>query len=136
MIKLNLDAIGAAQKSVLNVLQKNATETLVEKINNGVTVEKDGKTLINKKTLDGFMKYACEEARKLIEKGAISTYIDDPTVYCWAMHYFEDSIEGTLYNLDGTEYPPQKNKQRKQASLHQPLPLLNGSAKASTVFPL
>lgn len=116
---LNLEAKTKPQKQILAYLEENATETLIEKINNGVRIEKDGKTLINKKTLSGFMKYACEEARKLAEKGAVSTYIDDPTVYGWAMHYFqEDSIDGTLYNLDGTEYkPPQKqtNKTSKPA---------------------
>ena len=53
------------------------------------------------------MKYALEEARKLAEKGATGTYIDDPTVYGWAIHFFEeDSIEGSLYYPDGTEYKP------------------------------
>lgn len=114
MVKLNLDAIGTAQKSVLSFLQENATEMLVEKINNGVRIEKDGKTLINKKTLDSFMDYANSEARKLAEKGATYTHIDDPTVYGWAMHYFEeDSIEGTLYNLDGTEYKLKTNQSNK-----------------------
>ena len=61
--------------------------------------------LINKKTLAGFMKFACDEAKKQAEKGASSACIDDDTVYGWAVHYFEeDSIEGTLYNEDGTEY--------------------------------
>ena len=39
------------------------------------------------------------------EKGASSACIDDDTVYGCAVHYFEeDSIEGTLFNEDGTEY--------------------------------
>lgn len=111
---LNLTANNKQEELILTYLQENATETLVEKINNGVRIEKDGKTLINKKTLSGFMKYACDEARKLAEKGANSACVDDPTVYGWAMHYFEeDSIEGTLYNLDGTEYkPPQKQAKK------------------------
>ena len=53
------------------------------------------------------MKYACDEARKLAEKGANSACIDDATVYGWAIHYFEEeSIEGTLYTIDGAEYKP------------------------------
>lgn len=61
--------------------------------------------LINKKTLDGFFKYASDEARKLASKGANSACVEDKVVYGWAIHYFEeDSIEGTLYNEDGTEY--------------------------------
>ena len=55
------------------------------------------------------MKFACDEAKKQAEKGAQSACIDDDVVYGWAVHYFEeDSIEGTLYNEDGTEYKPPK----------------------------
>jgi hypothetical protein len=80
---------------------------LAEKINNGVRIVKDGKILINKKTLETFMSYACTEASKQAEKGARGIYIDDPVVYGWAIHYFEeDSIEGTLFNEDGTEHKP------------------------------
>lgn len=68
-------------------------------------IVKDGKTLLNKKTLAGFMKFACGEAKKQAEKSAQSACIDDPVVYSWAVHYFEeDSIEGTLCNEDGTVY--------------------------------
>ena len=57
------------------------------------------------------MKYACDEARKLAEKGANSACIDDVTVYGWAIHFFEeDSIEGTLYTIDGEEYKPAPKK--------------------------
>lgn len=105
MIKLNLTATDSGQAKVLAYLQENASETLADKINNGTPFEKDGKPLINKKTLAGFMKYACDEARKLAEKGANSACIDDVTVYGWAIHFFEeDSIEGTLYTIDGEEY--------------------------------
>lgn len=73
-------------------------------------VQKDGKTLVSKKTLAGFMKFACDEARKQAEKGANSACIDDQTVYGWAVHYFEEnSIEGTFYNEDGSEYKIQSS---------------------------
>ena len=53
------------------------------------------------------MKYACDEARKLAEKGANSACIEDSVVYGWAIHFFEEeSIVGTLCNADGTEYKP------------------------------
>ena len=105
MIKLKLVANTEPEKKILEYLQNNVSETLADKINNGFPFEKDGKQLINKKTLDGFMKYACDEARKLAEKGANSACIDDATVYGWAVHFFEEeSIVGTLYNTDGTEY--------------------------------
>ena len=105
MIALNLTAKGAEQEIVKKYLEENASEVLADKINNGVRIEKDGKTLISRKTLDGFMKYANEEARKQAEKGATSACIIGDVVFGWAVHYFEeDSIEGTLYNEDGTEY--------------------------------
>lgn len=108
-MKLNLTANGKAQELILAYLQANASDVLAEKINNGVRVTKDGKTLINKKTLDGFMKFAEGEARKLAEKGANSACVEDSVVYGWAIHYFEeDSIEGKLYHEDGTEYAPPK----------------------------
>ena len=104
-MKLNLQATTKEEQKVKAYLEANASEVLAEKINGGVRVQKDGKTLINKKTLAGFMKFACDEAKKQAEKGAQSACIDDDVVYGWAVHYFEeDSIEGTLYNEDGTEY--------------------------------
>ena len=106
---LNLDAETNEERKVKAYLEANASDILVEKINNGVHIQKDGKTLLNKKTLAGFMKFACDEAKKQAEKGAQSACIDDDVVYGWAVHYFEeDSIEGTLYNEDGTEYKPPK----------------------------
>lgn len=106
-MELNLTAQNKQEELVLKYLQDNASETLVDKINNGTPFEKDGKPLLNKKTLSGFMKYACNEARNLAEKGATSACVDDATVYGWAIHYFEEeSIEGTLYTIDGAEYKP------------------------------
>ena len=108
-MKLNLDAKTNEERKVKAYLEANASEILAEKINNGVRIQKDGKTLLNRKTLAGFMKFACDEAKKQAEKGAHSACIDDPEVYGWAVHYFEeDSIEGVLYNEDGTEYKPPK----------------------------
>ena len=104
-MKLNLEAKTPAEQKVKAYLEQNASEVLAGKINNGVRIQKDGKTLLNKKTLAGFLKFACDEAKKQAEKDAQSACIDDDTVYGWAVHYFEeDSIEGTLCNEDGTEY--------------------------------
>ena len=106
-MKLNLETNNREQELVKAYLEEKASETLAEKINNGTPFEKDGKTFINKKTLDGFMRYACDEARKLAAKGVNSACVEEKVVYCWAVHYFEEeSIEGTLYNEDGTEYKP------------------------------
>lgn len=102
---LNLEAKTPAEQKVKAYLEQNASEVLAHKINEGVKIVKDGKTLLNKKTLAGFLKFACGEAKKQAEKGAQSACIDDSVVYSWAVHYFEeDSIEGTLCNEDGTEY--------------------------------
>lgn len=104
-MKLNLEAKTPAEQKVKAYLEQNASEVLAHKINEGVKIVKDGKTLLNKKTLAGFLKFACDEAKKQAEKGAQSACIDDDTVYGWAVHYFEeDGIEGTLCNEDGTEY--------------------------------
>lgn len=106
-MELNLTAQNKQEELVLKYLRDNASDVLANKINNGTPFEKDGHSLTNKKSLSDFMKYACNEAKSLAEKGATSTCIDDQTVYGWAIHFFEeDSIEGTLYNDDGTEHKP------------------------------
>ena len=120
-MELNLKANTPSEQKILEYLQNNVSETLADKINNGTPFEKDGKPLNNKKTLSGFMKYACDEARKLAEKGANSACIDDATVYGWAIHYFEEeSIEGTLYTLDGEEYKPVTKTKNTQKSTYTP----------------
>lgn len=128
-MRLNLETKTKEQELVKAYLEKNASEILADKINNGTPFEKDGKTFINKKTLDGFMKYASSEARKLASKGANSACVEDKVVYGWAVHYFEeDSIEGTLFNADGTEYKPApksmpikvKNVEPKKTEQRQP----------------
>ena len=112
MIKLNLVANNIQLQKIKEYLENNVSELLAEKINNGVHITKDNKTLINKKDLNGFWKYATEEARKQANKGDSGAWIDDNTVYGWAIHYFEeDSIEGNLFNEDGTEYKPAVKKQ-------------------------
>lgn len=113
MVTLNLEATNTEQEKIKRYLEENASNTLAEKINNGVKIAKDGKTLISKKDLTTFMQYAEEEVLKLIaeseRKGRQVRCIDDSTVFGWAIHYFEeDSIEGKLYNEDGTEYQPPK----------------------------
>lgn len=125
MPKLNLGTNDKAQEVIKAYLEENASDVLAAKINNGVPVEKDGKRLINRKTLDSFMKYACDEARKQTEKGKNSACIPDSVVFGWAVHYFEEeSIEGTLYNEDGTEYkspaPPVKTKPTASVTSSKP----------------
>lgn len=107
MKELFLTAKDTAQERIKAYLEQNASEELVGKINMGVLIEKDGKHLMSKKTLDGFMEYATSEARKTVSNGVNCACIDDQTVFGWAIHYFgEDSITEILYNEDGTEYKP------------------------------
>ena len=51
---LNLVAENDCQQAIKDYLESNASEILTEKINNGVKIEKDGKSLINKKTLSSY----------------------------------------------------------------------------------
>ena len=117
MIELNLVTSSEEQKIIKQYLEKNASEILADKINNGVKIVKDDKTLISKKTLDGFMNFATEEAKKAADKGARSACIRSDVVFGWAIHYFEeDSIEGELYNEDGTPYSKPKPKTKMVAA--------------------
>lgn len=111
MIPLNLSTSTPEEEKLKTYLEENASATLAEKINNGVPVTKDGKPLTSKKDLKSFMAYASQEAQKLVEQGARYAMVDDNTVFGWAIHYFEeDSIEGKLYTLDGSEYKPEVKK--------------------------
>ena len=108
MKQLNLEAKTKEQQRIKAYLEENASDILAGKINNGVLIKKDGRILLNRKTMDGFMSFATEEARKQAEKGARYAMVEDDVVFGWAVHYFEeDSIKGTLYNEDGSEYKTQ-----------------------------
>ena len=126
-MKLNLKAKNREQQRIKAYLEENASDILAEKINNGVRIEKDGKILLNRKTLDGFMSFATEEARKQAEKGARYAMVEDDVVFGWAVHYFEeDSIEGTLFNDDGTEYKTQPKPAAKAPTVKaQPKPQMS-----------
>lgn len=138
---LNLKAETPEQERVKEYLEQNVSDVLAEKINNGVRIEKDGKTLINKKDLDGFMNYAYEEARKLA-KGASCACVSSDVVFGWAVHYFEeDSIEGTLYNEDGTVYSkpapaPKPKKESKPSAPKEEKPKKDKKALSDNQFSL
>ena len=71
MKELNLVAKNKQEELVKTYLQENASEILVEKINNGTLITKDGITLINKKTLSGFMKYAVRKPENWPKKARL-----------------------------------------------------------------
>ena len=117
MIALNLEAVGTEQTIIKEWLEQNVSEVLADKINNGVSIVKDGITLTNKKTLATFMTYTCDEAKKLAEKNARFACVNQATVFGWCAHYFEeDEIVGTLYTEDGSEYKPPKPVARVSGS--------------------
>ena len=114
MSKLNLATKNAEQEKIKQYLEENASDVLIKKINEGVEIVKDNKLVLNKKDLNGFWNYAIEEARKQADKNARGAIVEHTTVFGWAIHYFEESsIEGKLYNLDGTEYKSVVKKEEK-----------------------
>ena len=90
MPKLNLEAKDETQKIIKRYLEEHVSVTLAEKINNGVLIQKDGKSLLNKKSMDGCIEFSVQEAQKLVEKGARAACIQDCIVFGWAIHYFEE----------------------------------------------
>ena len=123
-MKLSLETKTKEQEIIKTYLENNASEILADKINNGVFIEKDGKKLRSVKNLDGFMKYATEEARKLASKGANSACVEDKVVYGWAVHYFEEpSLEGNLLDENGEIYSLKPNPSPvKKIDPPKPLP--------------
>ena len=92
MTELNLTATDSRQQTVLEHLIPIVSDTLTEKINNGVYIEKDGKRLLNKKDLTTFMLYAEEQAKKMISeqqrKGSQAVCVHGDDIMSWAIHYF------------------------------------------------
>ena len=127
-MKLNLVAKNTSQQAIKDYLENNASQILADKINNGVQIEKDGKTLLNKKDLDGFWNYASKKARELKHD-----YEDNDTVFGWAIHYFEENeLIGSLFNLDGTKYePPKPVSTIKTPAVTTPLIKKNNPAQVS-----
>jgi hypothetical protein len=133
MITLNLKTNNNEETLIKNYLENNVNETLAKKINEGTKLTKNDKTLINKKDLDGFMQYACGKAKEQAQKENYAC-IEDSIVYSWAIHYFEeDSIEGTLYNEDGSEY----KEINTTTIVNQPKPqVLHKEKEQETMFDL
>ena len=82
---LNLKAKTSNEQIVLDYLTANASDMLVEKINNG------------KKTLSQCWSYIVSEAKKLAQNNCAC--VEDATVFGWAIHFFEeDSIDAKKYD--------------------------------------
>ena len=71
MKQLNLEAKTKEQQRIKAYLEENASDILAGKINNGVLIKKDGKILLNRKTMDGFMSFVlCDRrSKKASRKG-------------------------------------------------------------------
>ena len=111
---LNLEAKTNNEKIIFDYLDKNASFTLAEKINNG------------KKTLSQCWSYIVAEAQKQAVNGCAC--IDDATVFGWAIHFFEeDSIEAKHYEAKATvkttakaEKKPEPKAEQKPKSQKKP----------------
>lgn len=114
-MRTKLKAEGANQKAVLAYLEANASDSLVQRINDGV------------KTLSGCWNFIVAEAKKRAVKGCAC--IEDKEVFGWAIRYFEeDSIEEgkietaatmTVKSEVRTEHPKKQEKQKKARAQHE-----------------
>ena len=100
-----LEAKTNFEKIIKSYLEKNASETLIDKINSG------------NKTLAGFYNYAKNEARAMATDNCAC--VEDATVFGWAIHYFEeDSIkEGVIQKVKPITTKPKK--QEKNTNIQQ-----------------
>lgn len=110
-MNLKLEAKNATEQRVLDYLGKNASETLVERINSG------------RKTIAGALEYAKEQARSMAN-GASCICVDDQTVFGWIIHFFEeDDVKQTVKNVQkkiishGNEEQKKAKNQNKQPRL-------------------
>lgn len=76
-MKLRLEARTKEQELVKAYLEENASDILADKINNGVRIVKDGRTLLNKKTLGGFMTYAADNYISKAEKHGLKIILSE-----------------------------------------------------------
>lgn len=96
---LNIKAETEAEKRVKAYLEENASDVLAEKINGG------------KKTLEGFFRYAKDQARAKAVNGCAC--IDDKTVFGWAIHYFEEDAVKEESGEPKAETPAAERKAAK-----------------------
>lgn len=81
-MKLNLKAVCVEEEKILKYLEENVSEELAEKIN-----KKPERPMV------AMLNYVYKEAEELYRKNSNQNnciMIDDPVVYGWAIHYYED----------------------------------------------
>ena len=106
-MRITKEAKGDNEKIILEYLEQNATDALVQKINEG------------QKTFAGCWKYIIGEAGKLKRDGN-GVGVPDSTVFGWAFHYFEeDSIPEVTTAPRAkvtTSKKPEKPEKKKEAA--------------------
>lgn len=113
MARIKLKTDNKCEQIILNYLEKNASDDLVERINNG------------NKTLTQCWNYITSEAKKEAKNGCAC--IEDATVYGWAVHFFEeDSISGEAFNKS----TPVKTATSAKASASESAPVEKPKKKA------
>ena len=105
MIKLNLTANNEAEKRIKEYLENNVSETLADKINNGVTITKDNKELINKEWVRKYdvpsivvdkIKQCCKQGNSEEQNvRAWHEWMDDHVGY-WSYSEHQYSIEQVI----------------------------------------
>ena len=79
MSRLKITAAGDNQKRILEYLEENASDDLVERINEKFV------------SLDPCWQYILKQARKKASNNV--AMVEDVEVYGWAVHYFEEAEE-------------------------------------------
>jgi len=107
-MRITKEAKTDLEKIVLEHLEANATDALVQKINEG------------EKTLAGCWNYIVGEAGKQKRSGNCAA-VPDSTVFGWAFHYFEeDSIleakNAPKANVTTSKKPEKKSEKKKDAA--------------------
>ena len=103
-------------------LKEVISDKTAQKIINGIPVQKDGKDLINKKSIPTFLTYLADEMYKIAteqrknqskkdKKNWTTLAKDGNYIIERALAYFDDdTIEGELYEQDGKLYKPAPSK--------------------------
>lgn len=101
MARTKLTASGKYEELVLAYIEAEASDMLVEKINNG------------EKGMTDCLGYIKEQARNQAQHGV--AMVEDREVYGWAMHYFEeDSIKPGALRPSGTKIGVDKDLEERR----------------------
>lgn len=97
------------QQRIAEYVEANASDVLVEKINQG------------KKGMSDCWNFIFEMARKEA-KGKRSLCLDDQTVFGWAMHYFEEDDIKAAEHMPVKTVPVGRNEEKPKAAVPKEKP--------------